>query len=268
VPYILGIAHPTGYPLYLLLGWAWSHALPIGDVAYRMNLFSGVWAALAVGLSYPLALRFVRRGAPGLDPMAARLGAATATATFAVGQTFWSQAIIAEVYSFNAFFVVLVLLLLFRLADYPASEELAAGGLPIPARFARFSRPIGAFARRSLALAVVYGLSLTHHYTMLLLLPGILVFLWLTFLRGTDGHRLTGPLSAGHRRYVGTRLAAPETRPVTLLAPRSPLRRAGFALALMVALLAPLLLYLYLPLRAPHTPYATLQLSETQTLTL
>jgi hypothetical protein len=65
VPYILGIAHPTGYPLYLLLGWAWSHVLPIGDVAYRMNLFSALWAALAVGLSYPVALRIIRRGAPG-----------------------------------------------------------------------------------------------------------------------------------------------------------------------------------------------------------
>src|SRR4030042_7191791 len=48
VPYILGIAHPTGYPPYLLLGWLWSHLLPMGDVAYRMNLFSVLWAALAV----------------------------------------------------------------------------------------------------------------------------------------------------------------------------------------------------------------------------
>ena len=42
VPYLLGVAHPTGYPLYTLLGWLWSHLLPVGDVAYRMNLFSAL----------------------------------------------------------------------------------------------------------------------------------------------------------------------------------------------------------------------------------
>jgi hypothetical protein len=46
------------------------------------------------------------------------------------------------------------------------------------------------------------------------------------------------------------------------------IRRVSFAFALIVAATIPLLLYLYLPLRAPHTPYATLQLSESQTLTL
>ena len=45
VPWLPGIAHPTGYPLYMLLGWAWSHLLPMGNVAWRMNLFSSVVAA-------------------------------------------------------------------------------------------------------------------------------------------------------------------------------------------------------------------------------
>jgi hypothetical protein len=257
VPYILGIAHPTGYPLYLLLGWAWSHALPFGDVAYRMNLFSALWAALAVGLSYPLALRVVRLGALAINPLAARLAAATATASFAVGQTFWSQSIIAEVYSFNAFFVALILLLLLRLAGHAQAEEA-----PPP----RYLPRIGHFARRSLVLAFVFGLSLTHHVTMLLLLPGVLLFLWFTY-------RPARAVSANHQASVedlpwGRRMAAPETRPLSLFAPRSLLRRAGFALALLLALALPLLLYLYLPLRAPHTPYANLPLSDTQTLTL
>src|SRR5689334_5423448 len=36
VPYILGLAHSTGYPLFTWLGKAFTY-LPIGDVAYRMN---------------------------------------------------------------------------------------------------------------------------------------------------------------------------------------------------------------------------------------
>ncbi|MBC7260533.1 MAG: DUF2723 domain-containing protein, partial [Chloroflexi bacterium] len=41
VLYELGIPHPTGYPLYVLLGYLWSR-LPIGSVAYRINLLSAV----------------------------------------------------------------------------------------------------------------------------------------------------------------------------------------------------------------------------------
>jgi hypothetical protein len=255
VPYILGIAHPTGYPLYLLLGWAWSHILPIGEVAFRMNLFSALWAALAVGLSYLVALRFIRLGAPGIDSLTVHLSAVIAALTFAVSETFWSQAVIAETYSFNVFFVALVLLLSFWLAECLMDEESHGQLPPGPGQ-------LSLIAWRSLILAFVFGLSLTHHRTMLLLLPGVLVFLWLT--QRSYRPRQPAPLNP----YETRRIAAPKTKPLSLLAPRSLLRRVGFALVLMVAFLMPLLLYLYLPLRAPHAPYATLQLSEGQTLTL
>ena len=110
VPYLLGIAHPTGYPLYCLLGWAWSHLLPLGDPAFRMNLFSAFWAALAVGLLYPTARLLLRQALPTCLPGNQRLLAALAAATFALTPTFWSQAVIAEVYSLHVFFVVLLLL--------------------------------------------------------------------------------------------------------------------------------------------------------------
>ena len=48
VPYIAGIMHPTGFPLYTLVGWLFSHLLPFGNVAWRMSLLSAVAAALAV----------------------------------------------------------------------------------------------------------------------------------------------------------------------------------------------------------------------------
>ena len=60
VPYIAGITHPTGYPLYTLLGWLWSHVAVIGNVAYRMNLFSALWGGLTVGLTYQVALWTLR----------------------------------------------------------------------------------------------------------------------------------------------------------------------------------------------------------------
>ena len=48
----LGIAHPTGYPLYTLLGWLSTRLLPFGDAAYRANLFSALTASLTVVLLY------------------------------------------------------------------------------------------------------------------------------------------------------------------------------------------------------------------------
>src|SRR5438874_2581174 len=48
-----GIVHPPGYPLYTLLGYVASH-FPVGEVAWRVNLFSAFWGALAVGTMYML----------------------------------------------------------------------------------------------------------------------------------------------------------------------------------------------------------------------
>jgi hypothetical protein len=220
-----------------------------------MNLFSGLWAALAVGITYLVALRFIRLAAPGIDLLAVCFSALTAALTFAVGETFWSQAVIAEVYSFNAFFVALVLLLTFWLAECLENRKAQEIQPPVPGG-------ISPFTFRSLVLASVFGLSLTHHVTMLLLLPGTLVYLWLVQRAARPGQRSIPDI------FTIGRTPSPKTRPIGLFAPRSLLRRVGYLLALMVALALPLLLYLYLPWRAPHTPYATLQLSDSQTLTL
>ena len=57
VPHVLGVAHPTGYPTYVLLAW-FAELLPIGSVAWRANLLSAV---LVVG----------HRGRDGADPATA-----------------------------------------------------------------------------------------------------------------------------------------------------------------------------------------------------
>ncbi len=141
-----GIAHPTGYPLYTLLGklFTW---LPVGDVAYRVNLLSAVAAAGAVTLLAWLLHQI------GLHWVAAMSGALA----FAFSRTFWSQATIAEVYTLHALFVVLLLVLTLRVSRATACER-----------------------RVWYAWAFVLGLSLTHHRTILLLWPAILAYLWWT----------------------------------------------------------------------------------------
>jgi len=154
VPYLLGIAHPTGYPLYTTMGWLWSHLLPVGDVAYRMNLFSAFWAALAVALVVPVTRSLLRQAFPALSPAVRRLIAVLVAATFAVTPTLWSQAIIAEVYGLHIFFVVLTFWLLLLWGE-------------------------GRQPRYLLLSALTFGLSMTHHSTTLLLAPAILVYVFL-----------------------------------------------------------------------------------------
>ena len=51
----LGIPHPTGYPLYVLLGKLWTLLVPIGSIAFRMSLMSAACAGAAAGGLYALA---------------------------------------------------------------------------------------------------------------------------------------------------------------------------------------------------------------------
>lgn len=94
----LGIPHPSGYPLYVLLGKLWTLAVPLGSIAFRMSLFSAFFAAAACGLLYWLARR---------QGLAAEAGLAAAL-LLAFSPSFWSQANVQRVYSLNAFFVVAV----------------------------------------------------------------------------------------------------------------------------------------------------------------
>jgi len=139
----LGITHPTGYPLYTLLGWLFSR-LPVGDAAYRVNLMSACFGALTIALLYLI-----------VTVITGRRGAALISAiSFGVSPVFWSQATIAEVYTLHTTLMAAVVYFLLKWQAEGKSSSLA-------------------FA------IVVYGLSLAHHRMTVLLLPAILVFLWL-----------------------------------------------------------------------------------------
>ncbi len=59
---VLGTAHPTGYPSYVLLGWLASLLLaPVGEPALRMNLLSAILLGVAAGLTVVLVRRLTGR---------------------------------------------------------------------------------------------------------------------------------------------------------------------------------------------------------------
>ncbi|TFH24844.1 MAG: DUF2723 domain-containing protein, partial [Myxococcales bacterium] len=92
----LGIPHPSGYPLYVLLGKLFTLIVPVGSIAFRMSLFSAAAAAAACGGLFVLARRL------GLGREAALL----ASLLLAFAPSFWSQANVQRAYALNALFVV------------------------------------------------------------------------------------------------------------------------------------------------------------------
>lgn len=152
-----GLAHPTGYPLYLLLGGSWQHlAGLLGiDPATSLNAFSAFLAAMAVAVFYLAVLGWLPNRTPAnrtpANRTGSRIAALFAALLIGVNPTLWSQALIAEVYALHALFIALFLLLTARLALSPLHPFILS--------------------------LLLLGLSLTHHRTSIFLLPGF--FLWL-----------------------------------------------------------------------------------------
>ena len=155
----LGIAHPTGYPLYTLSGALWSRVLfPFGNWAWRMNIFSAVTAATAVLMVYLIGVRLVPHTVGQLGVWAGL----TAAAAFSLGPVWWGQATVAEVYALHGLLMAAILLTTLTIPPLAASLE--------PSARSRTSR-------RITLLGLLIGLSLAHHRTSVLILPGVAVFL-------------------------------------------------------------------------------------------
>ncbi len=235
VAWLPGIAHPTGYPLYILLGWAWSQLLPFGEVAWRMNWLSAVLGGLTIGLMSLVSRRLLTLTLPDLPPLSQRLAAAFGTLTVALTPLLWSQAIIAEVYTLHS---LILLGLLYSL-------------LPPSTNSGSTNRPLNLSKSRLALTAFLFGLGLAHHRTTILLLPALVAYVWLV-------SRQSEPTStgAGHDSPDSVRLS--NRHAIGL--------RQGLILGSIAAL--PLTLYLYLPLIAPHTPYAPRSRRDSPTLVL
>ena len=140
--YELGTAHPTGYPLFCLGSRLLALALPWISPAVAINAASALFAAACCGA---LAGLLYGRGVRPVVALAAALA-------LAFSRTFWSQAVIAEVYGLALLLVVLVLAQALRVC---ASKE----------------------PRQMLLLGWLMGLGLTAHLMQVLIWPGVVAIL-------------------------------------------------------------------------------------------
>ncbi len=149
---LMGTAHPTGFPTYVILGWLASIVLtPFGEPAFRMNLFAALCVAVAAAVTVDLVRALTRSVALGL----------LAGVGLALTDIVWSIGTRAEAHALH----LALLVILFRVLI--AWEERMTSW-----RDAGQRRP----DRVLVAAAVVFGLAMGNHSLALLLAPAIGLF--------------------------------------------------------------------------------------------
>lgn len=129
----LQVTHPPGAPLYLLIGRLFSMFASPEWVSWCVNLLSAVASALTVMLLYLIIVRLVREWLPSDnskwtigDSIGMYGGAIIGAVTFAVTDSFWFNAVEAEVYALSMFFTAIAVWLALKWSevhDQPGNER-------------------------------------------------------------------------------------------------------------------------------------------------
>lgn len=136
--YILGVPHPPGAPLYLLIGRVFSMIPKIIpewlvkniDIGLCVNLISAITSAITVMLTYLIIVRLIKlwRGEPKKteDYLIIYTSGILGSLAFAFSDSFWFNAVEAEVYAISMFLTALVVwlaLVWVEKADQPGSSK-------------------------------------------------------------------------------------------------------------------------------------------------
>jgi len=151
--YILGVAHPSGYPLFVMIGKIFM-SVPIGDIAARANMVSALFSALTVMLVFLLIYRATKR------IISATVGALTLCFSY----LYWIYSIQYEVFTMNSFFIVLMLYLLLLWSEAKARYE--------DSFFIAGKRD-----KYFYLFSFVLGLGLSHHQIILLFVPAFAYYI-------------------------------------------------------------------------------------------
>jgi len=218
----LGIAHPTGYPLFSIVGYLFTH-LPIGGSAvYKANLMAGFFCAVGIGVTtlllYYILTEYiprkekVKQKAKGqkAKPQSAPLSESTQSndkniipliasvagaLMLAFSITYWNQATAVEVYSLHCFLIPLTLFFFLHYCKEAPEKFYTTWGV---------------------LWAFTWGLAFTNHMTTILIIPASIYLFFATF--GWNARAF----------------------------------KRGFAM--LVPFACALLLYLYLPIRSAMNP--------------
>ncbi len=151
--YSLGVSHSPGYPLFCIFGKLFTY-LPFGAIAFRVNLMSAFFAALGNTVLYLIICKLIGIINPKADIISKFLPAISASLIFAFSATYWSQGVVAEVYTLWIFVSGIAILTLLKWTQEKADKLLYL-------------------------FSFIYGLSINTHQLSLLLAPSFFILLLL-----------------------------------------------------------------------------------------
>jgi len=186
--HFLGISHPTGTPLYLLLMKAWELAFPFGTVVWRMNLLNAIIGSITVIIFAGLIFRichFYR-----LSTGRSLFFALSMSLTLAYAKTYWYESLAASSYLLHYLFVVVWLSVLVKMIleeEYDilyrlylvTGFALANHVLSVILLFLTLWYSVSLLLKKSVSFG---KLCLLQAY----LIPGLLLYLYIPFRAATD----------------------------------------------------------------------------------
>src|SRR4030042_1054435 len=144
----LGIPHPSGYPLYALIGKLFC-LIPIGNIGFRMNLMSMFFILGTVCIVYSIIFKIT----------SSTISSIFGAFTLAFTPLFWSQTVSTEVYPLHTFFVALLIMILIYWDEKKDFRYMAL-------------------------FAFIAGLSFLNHLQTIMLAPSVLFFLVVSDRKG------------------------------------------------------------------------------------
>jgi hypothetical protein len=193
----LGIAHPPGVPLWIILAHLAS-LVPFGNVAQRINFSSAFFAALACAMLTlvlaeliitELSLAASKRRKIGarqtkkaddasVAPFVVAAPAVGAGLLMAFSRTLWSYATITEVYALNTLVILVIFFLMLRWRRRIVEDRIHTS---TASNAGQIGSPITGHDAFLYAAAILFGLALgVHHVTVALTLPAVAVIVYRT----------------------------------------------------------------------------------------
>src|SRR5213596_2375347 len=244
---VLGIPHPPGNPLFVLIGHTWGLLPLAAGYAMRINLLAAFTSAIAAGCWFLVSERWMREWVPARLPR--RLAAVAGALAAATAFTVWNQSVVNEkVYTLSLLSIALVLWLIVRWDDQPAGE---------------------AHDHHLLMIVFLLALTSTNHMMGVLVGPAVVVLLFppLKSQRPTDEAGRNAEWSQwGVFCSVFALIVASGLENVAPLIVAGVLfllalgyavvyaRNGDFAVAVLLVAMVGVSVYLFLPIRAAHYP--------------
>ncbi|HAW50175.1 TPA: hypothetical protein DCX16_04430 [bacterium] len=147
--YVLGIAHPSGYPLYMVLGHLFSY-IPISNIGMKITLMSCIFSSVTSTILYFLIMKL----------SSSRVSSISASLSFSFSYTFFRVSVYSKTYAIYAFFVALLLLIMVLWQESKKTPKLKTKSYLYLFLF-------------------ILGLSFTNHNLMATTIPGFALFYFL-----------------------------------------------------------------------------------------